>query len=92
MELKKDHKEEKHSSVILEDRNKMSLTGVVEVIRFDDEEINLNTIVGRLLIKGEKLKMHKLDVQNGEVVVTGVINSFVYRGKKDENIISKLFK
>lgn len=47
-------------------------------------------------IKGEGLRMNKLDVQNGDVIIIGKINSCAYsnsENKKDnESIFSKLFK
>lgn len=88
--------EEKKGNIILENRNKLSLTGVLEVIGFDDEKITLNTKLGTLLIKGSNLKMNKLDVQNGDVIIIGVISSMVYntkmQKKEKKGIIAKLFK
>ena len=55
------------SSLNLEDRKKLTLSGVVEVMSFDEEKIDLTTKLGNLTIKGEELKMNKLDVQNGDV-------------------------
>ncbi len=97
MEFKKDIKvEEKKSSLSLENRKKLALTGVVEVISFNEAVIMLNTNLGSMTIKGEGLRMNKLDVQNGEVMIAGTINSCVYSGveiKKDnESILKKLFK
>jgi sporulation protein YabP len=88
--------EDKKSSLKLDNRKKLSLSGVVEVISFNDENIILNTNLGTLTIKGEGLKMNKLDVQNGEVMITGIVNSCIYttsQVKKDkDSIISRLFK
>lgn len=83
-------------NIVLENRKKLSLTGVEEVISFDDEKILLNTKLGFLTIKGSELKMNKLDVQNGDVIISGIISSIVYSSKEvkkeKESIISKLFK
>lgn len=83
-------------NIILENRNRLTLTGIEEVISFDDEKILLNTTLGALTIKGSELKMNKLDVQNGDVIIVGNISSIVYSGKaikkEKENIITKLFK
>lgn len=88
--------EEPRSNIILENRKKLILTGVEEVISFDDEKILLNTKLGFLTIKGSELKMNKLDVQNGDVIIVGNISSIVYSSKEvkkeKESIISKLFK
>lgn len=97
MEKRSENKlEELKSNIILENRKKLTLTGVEEVISFDDEKILLNTNLGFLTIKGSELKMNKLDVQNGDVIVTGIITSIIYSGKElkkeRENIISRLFR
>ena len=97
MEVRKDIKlDDKKSNLNLESRRKLSLTGVAEVINFNDKQITLNTNFGLLNIKGEELKMTKLDVQNGDIVIIGKINSFVYSGSEarqdNESILSKLFK
>jgi sporulation protein YabP len=88
--------EDRKSNLILENRKKLVLTGVVEVISFDEEKILLNTTQGMLTIRGNELKMNKLDVQNGDVVIVGTVNSFTYTGsevKQDkESILAKLFK
>ena len=69
---------------------------VEEVISFDDEKILLNTKLGALTIKGLNLKMNKLDVQNGDVMINGEIYYIVYSGKEvkkeKESIIGRLFK
>jgi len=94
METRKENKEEKHSSATIEDRKRLIITGVIEVIKFNEDQINLNTFLGSLVIRGESLKMNKLDVQNGDVMVTGLVNSLIYSGgaKDNESIIAKLFK
>ncbi|MEQ3339623.1 sporulation protein YabP [Clostridium butyricum] len=84
------------SSLNLEDRKKLTLSGVVEVMSFDEEKIDLTTKLGNLTIKGEELKMNKLDVQNGDVIIIGNISSMVYNGKVNkkngESLLNKLFK
>ena len=83
--------ESNKSSLSLENRKKLSLTGVLEVISFDDGQINLNTNLGGLNITGENLKVNKLDVQNGEVVIAGSIASIVYCKKMRKKRKFKLF-
>ena len=88
--------EVKKNNLSLENRKRLTLTGVIEVINFDDETILLNTCLGKLAIKGEGLKVDKLDVKNGDVIITGMISSLIYsnKGKKKnkENIIKRIFK
>ena len=97
MEKRNENKlEEPRGNITLENRKRLTLTGVEEVISFDDEKTLLNTKLGFLTIKGSELKMNKLDVQNGDVIIIGNISSIVYSSKEvkkeKENIISKLFK
>ena len=60
------------------------------------ETILLNTCLGKLAIKGEGLKVDKLDVKNGDVIITGMISSLVYSNKgmkkNKENILKRIFK
>lgn len=97
MEKKADNLvQDNKSSLNLENRKKLTLSGVVEVMSFDEEKIDLTTKLGNLTIKGEELKMNKLDVQNGDVIIIGNIASMVYNGKatkkNGESLLSKLFK
>ena len=88
--------EDNKSNLALEDRKRLTLSGVIEVISFDEQKIDLTTNLGNLTIKGEELKMNKLDVQNGDVIIAGSIASIVYNWKvskkSNESIISRLFK
>lgn len=97
MENKEGNKlNDKNSNLSLENRKKLTLSGVVEVISFDSQRIDLTTVLGNLSIKGDNLKMNKLDVKNGDVIINGNIDSMVYSGKEvkksKESILSKLFK
>lgn len=97
MEVKKEIKIENNKSILnLENRKRLSITGVDEVLSFNEEEIDLTTKLGTLKIKGNNLKMNKLDVQNGDVVIMGNVDSCVYinkeKKKENDSIISRLFK
>lgn len=96
MESRKEIIVEQKNSIHLENRKRMSLTGVQEVISFNEEKIELNTNGGMLIIKGEGLKMNKLDVQNGDVTIVGLVNSITYSGKEmkkeKEALLKRLFK
>ena len=88
---------ESNSFMSLENRKLLSITGVNEVVNFDEEKVSLKTTLGPLLIKGTGLKMNKLDVQNGEVIIEGYIANINYankkkKGKRGRILISKIFK
>jgi sporulation protein YabP len=97
MEIRKEAKiEAKKSILMLENRRKLTINGVIEVINFNESQILLNTDVGTMMVKGKELKMNKLDVQNGDVIITGKVDSFVYTSDKSkvkkDSIISRLFR
>lgn len=84
MEYKKDNTTEliKKSTVVLENRKNISITGVFEVLSFDEEKVTLNTVLQKLEIVGNNLKISKLDLKNGEINITGNINECKYLGDK----------
>lgn len=97
MEIRREPKiEVKKSILMLENRRKLTINGVIEVINFNESQILLNTDVGTMMVKGKELKMNKLDVQNGDVIITGKVDSFVYTSDKSkvkkDSIISRLFR
>lgn len=80
----------------LENRQRLSLTGVSKVDSFNDEIVVLITNKGNLTIKGKKLSISKLNVDEGKLVVNGCINSLIYSDKENqkekEGFIKRLFK
>lgn len=73
------------------------VTGVLDVLSFDLNEILLETEQGMLMVKGTDLHVNRLSVEKGEVDLAGSIDSIVYSdmhsvAKKGENMLAKLFK
>jgi len=84
-------------NIVLENREKLNITGIVDVFSFDDQIIIVETELGLLTIKGENLKINKLSLDSSDFVVDGKISSLSYSEsdfgvKKSKNIISKIFK
>ena len=69
-------------NAILEDRSKLMLTGVNDVERFDENTVVLYTQLGELTVKGEKLQISELSVENCELNIDGEISAMVY-GQRD---------
>ena len=65
----------------LHDRKRMTVSGVTDVISFDDTCVRLETVRGELVIDGEKLKISRLDTAKGDVDLDGSIDSVVYYDK-----------
>lgn len=62
----------------LEERKRLSLTGATEVVRFDEEVVELNTSLGLLVVQGRDLKLKCLSLDDGAVVIQGSIGSVSY--------------
>ncbi len=65
-------------NVAMENRERITLTGIEEVESFDESQIMLYTQMGMLTIRGEDLHINKLNVDTGDVVIDGLITSCVY--------------
>ena len=75
--------EEKKTSVEIENRKLLRLTGITEVIRFQEEEAEFSSLSGPLQITGENLHMEKLNLDESEVILTGLITSLYYPDTQD---------
>lgn len=54
-------------NIIIEDRKKLTLSGVKDVISFDDETLLLETALGRLTVKGAGLHIVNFDTASGDL-------------------------
>ena len=80
-------------NIILENRKKVLLTGVKDVLGFDDQTITAVTNLGDITIKGNMLKMGNFSTDKGELQIEGDIVALVYtQGKTGGGLLSKLFK
>lgn len=62
----------------LEGREKLTVSGVEDVERFDETGIVMTTSAGTLVITGEELHIGKLSLEGGELHVEGRIDSIAY--------------
>ena len=83
-------------NIVLENRRKLSISGVNDVLSFDDQVVIVDTELGMLSIKGDNLRITKLSLDTSEVIVEGDIASLNYSENKfDKNngtFFSKIFK
>lgn len=66
----------------LTDREHLSMTGVTEVVSFDDTAIVLKTGLGTLVVQGRDLKLKTLSPEGGQVSVNGSVSSLQYEEPK----------
>ncbi|WP_461370871.1 sporulation protein YabP [Candidatus Darwinibacter acetoxidans] len=82
--------------LILAEREKLTLDGVLHVESFDDGEIVLETELGGLVVQGEDLHIKELNLEKGNLLVQGYIQSVEYLGdslgKKSRGFLARLFR
>ena len=83
--------------LMLNNRRTCNLTGINDVLSFDENEIILETEQGMLMIKGNELHVSRLTLDKGEVDIDGRVDSFTYSeqagiGAKGESFLARLFK
>ena len=83
-------------NLILENKENLTITGVRDVLSFDDQIVILDTELGMLTVKGENIKINKLSIDSGDVILEGEINNLNYSkdnfDKKQSSLIGKIFK
>ena len=76
----------------LNQREALNLTGVTEVVSFDDSTVILKTHLGTLHVLGENLVLKTLSVEGGQVAVDGHVSSLVYEEPRPERLLRRLFR
>ena len=69
-------------NLILEDRKRLTVSGVEEVDGFDDTHVRMRTVQGDLTVRGDGLHIELLSVDSGELLLSGEIGELSY----EENI------
>ncbi|MGO1368166.1 MAG: sporulation protein YabP [Senegalia sp. (in: firmicutes)] len=90
-------REMKLQNLSLENREKLNVSGVEQVESFNETQIVIYTLRGSLTIKGENLNISKLNLEDGNVKIEGLIESLTYSnktslGSKEGNFLKKMFK
>ena len=87
----------KAHKLVINNRKTSMVTGVLDVLAFDLNEILLETEQGMLMVKGKDLHVNRLTLEKREVDLSGHIDSIAYSDvshshKKNESLFTKLFK
>lgn len=80
----------------MNNRTGLALTGILDVISFNLEEVLLESSCGMLLIKGKDLKVGRISLESGEVNVNGMVESIHYSevsgyAKKGKTVLKRMF-
>ena len=62
----------------LSERKSLTMTGVTEVVSFDESAVVLQTSLGLLIVQGQQLRLKNLSPDGGQVAVDGVISALSY--------------
>ena len=76
--------------LILTERKSMTMTGVTEVVSFDENTVVLGTTLGTLVIHGENLQLKNLSLEGGQVAVEGTITAFIYEQSRKSGALRRL--
>ena len=76
----------------LNERKQLTITGVSEVVSFDDTSVLLHTSLGNLTVHGQELQMKNLSLEGGQVAVEGHICALIYEEpRQNGGFIRRLF-
>ena len=82
-------------NIILENKSKLSISGVTDVESFDEESIVIHTENDTLTVKGFNLHINKLNLDASELVIEGEIENLTYADlaeQKGGGFFSKMFR
>ena len=88
---------QKSHKLVLNNRKTGLVTGVLDVLSFNLNEILLETEQGMLMVKGTDLHVNRVNLEKGEIDLSGNIESISYSdiqspGKQAESLFGKLFR
>ena len=76
----------------LDGRNKLVVTGVSQVVRFEEELVVLETALGTLHIHGRELKLQDLSLEGGRAAVEGQISALIFEEPREKSGWGRLFR
>ena len=75
----------------LNERKSLTMTGVSEVVRFDDTAVELRTALGMLRVQGQDLKLKTLALEGGQMAVEGHISALSYEEPREGGFWQRLW-
>ena len=62
----------------LNERSQLTMTGVTEVVSFEETAVVLRTALGTLIVQGAGLQLKTLSLDGGQVAVDGSVSALIY--------------
>ena len=69
-------------TLVLEDRKKLVIDGILNVESFNDDYLELSSNLGRIEVEGSSLKIEELRQDTGKILITGDISGMFYKENK----------
>lgn len=80
-------------SLTLDERQRLVVTGVEEVVEFHEDSVTVQTVKGGLIIRGGGLRVDKLEKEAGELRLTGQVSDLSYEDNgPGQGFFSRLFR
>ena len=76
----------------LNERKSLTMTGVTEVVSFEESMVVLRTSLGLLTVQGQELKLKTLSLEGGQVAVDGQISALVYEEPREGGLWQRLWR
>lgn len=76
----------------LNERKNLTMTGVSEVVSFDEDAVVLRTGLGTLVVHGKDLQLKTLSPEGGQVTVTGTVTALIYEQPRNDGFFRRLFQ
>jgi sporulation protein YabP len=76
----------------LNERKNLTMTGVTEVLSFDETAVMMKTALGLLTVQGQDLKLKTLSLEGGQVAVDGHIAALVYEEPREGGLWQRLWR
>lgn len=82
------------NNIIMENRKSLLVSGATDVGSFDEQTAIIFTELGELTVRGSSLHMDRLNLEIGEVAISGKIYGLVYTDERPKNsgFLGKLFR
>lgn len=81
-------------TLYMEERKRIALTGVKDILSFDEETVSIITVMGKAVIRGKNLRIESFDNDNGDMAVDGNFDAVVYLNESSSggSLLRRLFK
>ena len=76
----------------LNERKNLTMTGVAEVVSFEETAVVLKTSLGTLWVQGQELKLKTLSLDGGQVAVDGHISALHYEEPREGGLWQRLWR